>query len=122
MLKALLVVVPMFMTASAAWATWITGETYANRSFREAGNRFTATNGEELRNEVHDLVSKATKAVYDAHLADLRSVEQKISDLPPRDWRDKINAIEARQFEILRSVTELNTLVRQHMDIKRGNQ
>jgi hypothetical protein len=68
------IVIPLIV----AWAVWITGETFANRSFRDRGDRFTTMDGAALE-------------------ARLMTV---INALPPEDWRDRIKAAEERWIEI----------------------
>ena len=52
-----------------AWAVWVTSESFANREFRNAGNRFTLEMGLQLE-------------------LDLR---REMASLPAADWRTKID-------------------------------
>ena len=87
LLKVMLASYVPVMTGIMAWSIWVTSETYANRSFRLTGPRVTPS-------DLHDLE---------------RRMNAQFSSLPPADWRARIIAIEARQQDILRTVTRIET-------------
>lgn len=89
LLKFLLAVFPVFACTFLPWCAWVTKETFANHSFREAGDRFTATDAERLRVQLLDRLQ------IKADRADVESIRSQMRTLPPQDWRDKINAMES---------------------------
>jgi hypothetical protein len=72
LLKGSLVAFPVFLTVSIAWASWITSETFKNKSFRDQGDRVTALDMAKQRAEIFD----------------------RLSALPPKQWQDRINKME----------------------------
>ena len=85
-----------------AWAVWVTSETYANREFRNAGNRFTLEQG--LRLEL-----------------DLR---REIAGLPTVEWRGKIDttlAIATANAKQLAVIENQLAELKQHADMMFGS-
>jgi len=74
LLKVALLIVPLLIP----WGVWVTRETLHNHTFRSSGERFTQLNGAQM----------------EARLVD------KISKLPPDDWRDRILTVEASWLAI----------------------
>ena len=66
------------------WGGWLTVETVANRQFRLTGPRFTPLDAKEL-----ELKWRAELA------SEVKALVMTISSLPPVDWRQRIEKLEA---------------------------
>ena len=89
LLKFALAVFPIFLTFAIAWGTWITSETFANKSFRSIGDR-----------------------VVPMDLARLEQrLQEEIRRLPPADWRMRILKTESDLREIRANQIKILTVL-----------
>jgi len=77
--KTVMVILGVAMPLAAAWSIWVTKEAFANKAFRETGDRFTATDGETLRREITE-----------KHQADVDKIDQRLDALPHPDRVERI--------------------------------
>jgi hypothetical protein len=112
--KVNLVIFPIFLTFFITWGSWVTAETFRSKNFREYGTRFSPVDAEKLKSEITASYKKGDTDVYKEIYNLEQVVEDEIKALPPQDWRDKINKMEANQSkmqsDLVRALTILERL------------
>lgn len=64
------------------WCVWVTVQQFDDIAFRNAGNRFTATEAAQMESRINT----------------------RINDLPPVQWQKRVEAMENKQNEILQAL------------------
>ena len=78
MFRLALATYPLVLT----WCVWITTQQFEDIAFRNAGNRFTATDGANMEGRLN----------------------KSIAELPPLQWQKRIEVMEAKQNDILQAL------------------
>ena len=73
------------------WGVWVTSSVYELQAFAHTGDRFTAADGERLRSDLQGEIQL---------LADI--IDNRIDDLPPTIWKDKIDT-QAQSLDTIKS-------------------
>ena len=87
--KASLAMVVFILPLGLTWAVWVTSQIFTAQAFIAAGDRFTTVDGLQLEKRLIDRISK----------------------LPPDDWRDRILAMEGRQATIGEAQARILTIL-----------
>ena len=94
----LLFLVPIFVTGTLAWGTWVTTRLFAIES---------AMSRHATAEQLHESESRIIKRLD----SDSRDVNQRISTLPSPDWRDRIITLEKGQNQINQGIARIEALL-----------
>ena len=95
--KAILIVLPFYMSASLGWNVWLHNTAVDFRVFQGKGERFTEANGMVLEQRVLVLAKEYT--------------DRKLQDFPPSYLLDQVNQNKTAIFRLEDRLQELRELV-----------